>query len=445
MSTLLDPTLTKVLAQDKHNLETTALPIVTVSATYREDIKGLYGYPENESIPDVVFSRAHYSMAAGIAITAWGKKLQPEKAWVVDPTNYVSHKNWRSIELTEFVGKTLARQPLLKRLKDLIDSFGRSKLPILGSIAPPLLHLTQHVQRPILSLHIAAGNILAEQGKTVVQMVTDPHIRDEYLNNVDKENFYLLVFDEKTKTDALEKASLLGKQANPDRIIVTGPPVDPRIVANRLKKHPWRSGVLRLCMTTGGLGTNKVEIRQLLTQLLPELRKRPSPYQLMIYCGTHKDILDMVKNMAKEARVKLNVISDLKAPRPKADMLLTALYHPQIVDANEILIKYSFPWAHGFISKPSGDMAYDAAASGSFLLTLKEWGEWEYNIMEIFKQKGIARRAETDHIVAQLEALTSSQGKSESWVEQAMRSALTIDRQFRLGTEEIIRAYKKIK
>jgi hypothetical protein len=437
MSNLIDPTLQKVFKQDKQNLEETQVPIVTVSASYREDVKGMFGYPEDETIQDIVFSRAHYSMAAGVATQAWGKEIDHSKAWVVDPTNYVSHKNWGSIELTEDIGKLLARQPLLKKLKDIVDRFGRSKLPILASITPPLLHLTENLTRPVLSFHIASGNILAEQGKTIVQMITDPHVRDEYLNNAHRKNFYLLVFDDKTKTEVLEKAAILEKKIDPQRVIVTGPPVDPRIVSARKSKKPWRSGPLNLLLTTGGLGTNKPELKTILKQLLPELRKHPSPYNLLVYAGTHGDIYEMVLELAQEEHVH---VAGITASKEK----LRVIHHPQIVDANEMIIKYGFPWADGFISKPSGDMAYDAVTSGSFLLTLAEWGEWEHNVRETFEQIGAARKAKVDHIVPQLESLTEAAGKSQSWVEQAMQDALSIDKLYLEGSKNILAAYKKI-
>jgi hypothetical protein len=437
MSNLLDPILEKAFAQDKVNLEKTKVPIVTVSASYKEDVKGMFGYPEDETIADVVFSRAHYSMAVGVAAQAWGEKVDYKKAWVVDPTNYVSHKDWGSIELTEGIGKLLARQPLLKRLKDIVDQFGRGKLPILGSITPPLFHLTEKVSKPILSFHIASGNILAEQGRTIVQMITDPHVRDEYVNNADKDNFYLLVFDENTKTEVLEKAKINKKKINPDRVIVTGPPIDPRIIKARTNKHPWRNGPLKIVITTGGLGTNKKEIKQLLQQLLPQLRKRPHAYELLVYAVTHKDIYDMAIEMAKNEHIHASGITAENAK-------LRVIYHPQIVDANEILIKYGFPWADGFIGKPSGDMAYDVAASGSFMLTLQEWGEWEHNVREVFEQLGIARKADVGQIVPQLEALTQAQGKSQSWVEHAMNNALTINKLFLDGAKNILAAYRKI-
>lgn len=446
----LNPQLEKLFKLDKKFLEESQLPIVTVSASYKEDLKGLHGLKQDESLTDIVFSRAHYSMALAIGVEAWGKKVDHKKAWILDPTNYVSRQNWRSIELTEVIGKTLARHPILKKLKDLVDKFGRSKLPILSSITPPLLHVTKDLKKPILSMHIAAGNILANQGKNIVQVITDPHVRDEYLNNADKPNMKYCVFDEKTKIEFLEKAIILGKKVNPNKVIVTGPPVDPRIIRCRTKKQAWRNGPINLCLSTGGLGTNKTEIKTLLKQLLPLLRKKPLPINLCVYAGTQKDIFEMAKQMAKHEHVKTNIISGLDQSnyfdKVGSSLLeghkFSIIYHPQIVDANEILTKHAFPWADGFITKPSGDMAYDAAAAGCFSLTLQEWGEWEHNIREVFEQKGISRKAEINHIVEQLTALSSSQDRNHSWIEQAMHNALTIDPLFITGAKNIIKATK---
>lgn len=456
MSHLLDESLQTTLKKDKAYLENTQLPIITVSATYKEDLKGLHGLPELDVIPDIVFSRAHYSMALGVAIQKWQTKIDPQKSWVVDPTNYVSSKDWFSIVLTEKIGKTLARNKFLKKLKGLVDKFGRNKLPILDSIAPPLIYLTENIKRPILSFHIAAGNILVERGKRVFQVITDPHVREDYLKNAENPNIKFCVFDERTKADFIEKATILGKKINPDKVIVTGPPIDPRIIKIRAKKKAWRNGCLRLCLATGGLGTNKYEIKDILKQLLHHLCKKDHKYQIMVYAGTQKDLRDMVIRIAKNFKVKLKEIQT-KDPAefyPQAEIdqkhfklsrsPLTLIYHPQIVDANELLIHYGFPWADGFISKPSGDMAYDAVAAGCFLLTLNEWGEWEHNIREIFEQKNIARKAQQDQIVAQLAALTSAAGKAQSWVETAMHSAATIDKLFLKGSENIIKAYQKI-
>jgi hypothetical protein len=435
MPALFDTALVKTLAEDKQFLESTALPIITVSATFREDLKRLHHLTNNNTDRDTVFSRAHYSMALGVAIQAWGGRLDPNKAWLVDPTNYVSHEDWLSVSLTEQIGQQIARHPLLKLLKDFVDKFGRKKLPILGSITPPLLYVTEKIQQPILSFHIAAGNILALNGKKVIQMITDPHVREEYVENAAKGNIRFCVFDEATKFEFLEKAALHNKNVNPDHIIVTGPPIDPRVVAVREKKYAWRSGPLKLCITTGGLGTNKQEIRKILEQLLPELRRRPSPYRLIVYASTHTDIAEMVRELASKYRVPLDAIGDRSAR-------LRLLYHPQIVDANELLVTYAFPWAHGFLTKPSGDMAYDAVASGSFVLTLAEWGEWEENIRKIFEQKGISRKANVENIGEQLEFLMSARGRSQSWIETAMLNAAKIDRLFLQGSKKILQAYK---
>lgn len=489
----LDPSLQKALTQEIKRFQSTKIPIITVSASYREDVKGFYGYTENENVPDVVFSRAHYSMALGVAISAWQgskslnqTKVDPELAYVVDPTNFVTQKDWSKIIFTEQVGKLLARRPILKRLKDFIDQFARQKLPILSSIEVPIMQLGSGLQKPILCFHIAAGNLLAEQKKSVIQVITDPHVRNEYLNNAGNKNFHYCVFDEATKTEAIEKAAILGLKIDPERIIVTGPPIDPRIIAARKYKHAWRSGPLRLCLTTGGLGTNSYEIRLVLQKLLPLLRRRNTKntakgdkngnengnengntnhqlaIELMVYASTHKDIANMVKKMAKEAKVKLDVIdyrekvntgkvshnySKTKSEstsRADTSAKLTLLYHPQIVDANELLISHAFPWADGFISKPSGDMAYDAAAAGCFLLTLQEWGEWEHNIRERFESLNIARKCQVQNIDAQLSALTTTSGNSQSWVEQAMNAALNLPKLYTSGAQNIVEAYRKI-
>lgn len=456
----IDPNLKKTLKKDKQLLETTKLPIITVSASYVEDLKGFHDYEEIDTTTDVVFSRAHYSMALAVAVQAWQDHIDPQQAWVVDPTNYVKAKDWSNVVLTETVGKTLARAPFLKKLKDLADKFARNKLPILGSITPPLLYLTQDLKQPILSLHIASGNILAQQGKEIYQMVTDPHVREDYLNQAERSNITFLVFDEKTKTDFLEKAALLNKKVDANRIIVTGPPVDPRIISASKNKNPWVKGSLKLCITTGGLGTNKNEIKKILKQLLPELRKRPSPYQLLIYAGTHQDLAEMVTKLAAQEKVALNLIAGhdpanfhlkgelntlpdtRKIKQQLKSAKLSLIYHPQIVDANELLVHFAFPWADGFISKPSGDMAYDAVASGSFLLTLQEWGEWEHNIREVFTQLGAARKTKVDDIHAQLTSLSTTQGDSSAWITQAMQAALNIDKLYTSGAKNIIKAVK---
>lgn len=438
MPSLFDESLSKTYKRDKEYLEKTALPIITVSASYREDLKRLHGLPDNDDARDIVFSRAHYSMALGIAVQVWKDKINPKKAWLVDPTNYVSQEKWRSVTITETIGKTIARNPLLKTLKDIVDKFGRSKLPILDSITPPLLFLTENVHQPILSFHIASGNILAEQGKNVVQVITDPHVREEYITNADRKNTWYCVFDERTKLEFLEKAKLLDIEANPTRVIVTGPPVDPRVIAVADGKKPWQPGrVLKLCLTTGGLGTNKKELLSVLEQILPELRRRKPQYKLIVYASTHLDIAEDVRELAEAEKVKIGKINDKTAN-------LRLIYHPQIMDANEMLIKYGFPWAHGFITKPSGDMAYDAVMSGSFVLTLAEWGEWELRIREIFEQRGISRRCLSENILDQLEVLQAKNGDQDSWITKAMLETSKLEPIFRGGAKNIATAVKKV-
>ncbi len=438
MSSLFDPTLEKALKEDRQWLESTQLPIVTLSGTYREDVKEWHKGKGNETTPDIVFSRAHFSMALGLAVTAWGANMNHAKAWMVDPTNYVSSADWSNIQLTEAVGKTVARHSVLKGIKDLIDQHGRKKLPILQSITPPLLYLTEHVTRPILCLHPAVANLLAAQGKQVIHVLTDPYVRPENLDHADNPQVMFCVFDQITKDEFLEKSLLAGKTIDPNRIIVTGPTIDPRVLKAKSQKPVWRSGPLRLCITTGGLGTNKEEIETILAQLLPIMKTKPELFSLLIYAGTQPDIAQMVRNQVHHHKLRLGRPDQITSP-------IRLLYHPQLFNANELLITHAFPWAHGFITKPSGDMAYDAVASGSFLLTLSEWGDWEGMIRTIFEQKGVARKAQPDHFLGQLELLMSAQGRSQSWIERAMLTAHPTDPLFKNGAQAMINVTSSFK
>ncbi len=444
MSSLHDPQLERLLKKDRLILQHTALPVVTVAGTFQEDLKKWHSIKNSNVSKDIVFSRAHFSMAYGVVKSLWGKTPQPDKAWLVDPTNYVLQKNWQNIQFTEFVGKLLARTPALKMVKDFIDTYGRKKLPILDSITPPLLYLFENVNQPILSFHIASGNILAKLGKTVVQVITDPHVRDEYIEAATSPTIFYCVFDERTKVDMLERASILGIEIDHERIVITGPPVDPRIIEMREMKTFRAHSPLRILITTGGLGTNKVEIQTILDQLLPQLKKKEPKYEVMLYAGTQPDFVDMAKEVAKIHRVSVKVVESLNQPKTETNKL-TVLYHPQIFDANELLMKYGFPWADGMISKPSGDMAYDAIIAGCFLLTLKPWGIWEERISDIFEQKGMSRPAESEHIEKQLDALIQEFDSKQSWVTTALQNSKKIEPLYLHGVREILSAVKMFK
>ena len=56
----LGSALLKSRRLDQKYLKKTAVPLVTVSGTYREDLKGLHDLPEDDLQHDLVFSRAHY-------------------------------------------------------------------------------------------------------------------------------------------------------------------------------------------------------------------------------------------------------------------------------------------------------------------------------------------------------------------------------------------------
>ena len=477
-----------IYEQDKKLLEQSAIPIITVSATFLEDLKGLHKKKETDSKTDIVLSRAHYSMAMGIAVEAWGDKIDPKKAWLVDSTNYVSLKDSKSVELTHAIGKVIARWPILKTFKDLVDKFGRSKMPILDNVTPPTIYLGSDVKKSILSFHIVTGNILASEGKKVVQMITDPHVRSDYLANAHLPNMRFLVFDEATKQEFFKVAKEIGqkipKAQLADKVIVTGPPIDPRIVDCNQAKKPWtKDRPLRICLTTGGLGTNKTEIKSILEQLLPVLKKQAlgqetalPETQILFYAGTHLDHKEMAAEIAQDNQLAYQVISP-KDPASfrigskiktkdnliKDDARFSIIYHPQIVDANELFVNNAFPWADLFISKPSGDMAYDAVVSGAALLTLKEWGEWEHNVRQTFEKTDTSMMAQVDNIVEQLVEISADQESNlkikklnssnlpapaledqadSSWLNQAMKNSKKLDQLFYKGAKNILRAVR---
>ncbi len=479
--------LKKIYQIDKKLLEKTQVPIITISASFREDLKGLHHQKERDTNTDIVLSRAHYSMALGVAMQAWGTKIDPKKAWFVDSTNYVSNAAFKGVQMTDFIGKTIARWPILKSLKDIVDKFGRSKMPILDNVTPPTIYLGSNVKKTILSMHIVTGNILANEGKKVMQMITDPHVRSDYLQNAHLPNMRFLVFDEATKEAFFDLAKKIGKKIPQnqikDKVIVTGPPIDPRIVDCNQKKEIWNQArPLKICLTTGGLGTNKTEIKSILEQILPVLKKQALrektdlvKTELVFYAGTHKDHLDMAIEIAKSNNLDYQIIN----PKDPSNFSINAkttlkseaingrfsiIYHPQIVDANELLIQKAFPFADVFISKPSGDMAYDAVVSGSALLTLKEWGEWEYNVRAIFERNGTAMPAQTEDIVKQLIKLTQNNNSTfrtknlesatlptpnlenkeqDSWIAIAMKNSKKLDKNFYQGAKNILKAVRE--
>lgn len=443
----------KLLKEDQERLATTQLPIVTLSASFRDIVEAEHSLADDINHPDIVLSRAHYSMAYGLAICAWGSDDPDEKqAVLVDPTNYVSAEDWPQVAFTERVGKVLARYPLLTWVKkEVLDRRARSKMPIAETITPPLLDLTKDIKRPIVSFHVELGNILARETKhTIIQAVTDPHVREQYTDYADRPNSYFVVFDEPTRQHFLEIATLRGKDIDPAKVVVTGPFIDPRVKTAGEEKSTtaWKKRPLRILMTTGGVGTNKAELEKALEQLLPliktdkksEAKKTAEPpmdVQLIYYAGTNSDHAEMVRALTKKHKVILGGESEKNAS-------MRLLYGDDIVAANELIVEYGFPWADLVLAKPSGDMAYDAAAAGCALLLLKSWGEWEDNIASIFTRRGIARSAEIDQLVEQLTFLQEPIEGNKSWLEMAMQKAKDLPPEFTDGCQNILKLAKKV-
>lgn len=417
-----DVALPRTVHDDLHRLETVAVPIITISATFRKDIAEHLG-EKTRSLEEAVFSRAHFSMALGIFEQARRMGLT---SWLVDPTNYVSEKDWGKILFTERIAETVARSPVLKKIKDIVDTFARNKLPISQAVKEPLKYVSSGVQNPIISFHYESGNLLAAGGKRVLQVVTDPHVRINYLFEAGRKNITFAVFDEETQEDFIAKARKMGKDIDADRVVVTGPPVDPRIVDAREKKRKRKKedAPLKLTVATGGLGTNKGEIKKVLNSLSPEIKN--GKVQVILYAGTHYDFKFFYQKFARENGIKEGKLENKEAP-------LRVIYDQSIIQANQALIDYAFPWADGFVTKPSGDMAYDAAAAGCFILSLRPWGEWEENIQKVFFEKDILQKAILPSFADQLLRLRDS-----GWIKSAIENALEIEPLFLQGAKKIV-------
>lgn len=421
--------------EERHLLETVQVPIVTVSATFREELEEKFGEKPSEVTEDVTFSRAHYSMANALVVAATKRH---KSFWMVDPTNYVSAKDWPKIMFTERMGRLIARSPILKELKDMVDTRLRNQLPLTKAIRKPLSYVFHRVTRPVISFHYEAGNILVENHKRVLQVVTDPHVRPQYVTHASNPLISWAVFDERTKAELIHLAYMHGTPVDPSRVIITGAPVDPRISRKDRNRttRAFKHRPLRLAVTTGGLGTNKAEIKQFLHEVSPLLKA--GKLHLALFAGVHEDFREMFEHFAEGTGVKIGKPEDDSAR-------LRVFCDDDIIEINELLLDHIFPWADGFVTKPSGDMAYEAVAAGCFLLTLEPWGEWEVNIRQFFEERGVSVRAHLGTVSAQLNALTHAPvEKNKPWIQLALERALRMQAPLSRGAFNILTLHQKL-
>lgn len=424
-----DLDLKNAIHEERHLLQKVEVPIVTVSATFRKELADKYKSIVHTA-SDVVYSRGHYSMAEAVRkqAIAMGKSTH-----LSDPTNFASKKNWKKIEFTESVGLLVARYKLLKWLRNKADVVMRGKLPIKEAITEPLLYLTGDAPNPIISMHYETGTILSKSGKTVLQAVTDPHVHHQYLDALPSSTITYAVFDDETRDSFFALAKKNQKEINEDQVVVTGPFVHPEIVRIGMKEKKIAKGApINIAITTGGLGTNFEEIKKVLESFAPLLAP-PEKIRLFLFASTHSDFRNYFEEYAKRNNVRIGDIDDEEAR-------IRILYDDSIIDANENLIKYMFPWAHGVITKPSGDMAYDAAVAGCFLLFLSPWGEWEKNVSAVFIKRNIGFNLSIDDSYNHFLKL-----HKEGKLETAMKNAHNLPEIFRDGCKNLINLHSRLK
>ena len=99
---------------------------------------------------------------------------------------------------------------------------------------------------------------------------------------------------------------------------------------------------------------------------------------------------------------------------------------------------------------------------------MKEWGEWEHNVRRVFEKFGICQKADTDHIVEQLIALSQKQSSHSihnrvptssvrplpqltddeanqmSWIAQAMLNTQQLPLSYYQGAINILKTSKQV-
>jgi hypothetical protein len=161
--------------------------------------------------------------------------------------------------------------------------------------------------------------------------------------------------------------------------------------------------------------------------------------QIAAYAGVHDDFVTMFTEFARTHDITPGQLDNTQSP-------FRIFAGTDIIDANELLLDHIFPWADGFITKPSGDMAYEAVTAGCFLLTLKPWGDWEENIRAYFEQLGVSVRVRHSDMIAQLRALTLAPVQDHKpWVELALERARKLQTPLSRGAFNILKEYNKLK
>ncbi len=156
--------------------------------------------------------------------------------------------------------------------------------------------------------------------------------------------------------------------------------------------------------------------------------------RLLLNASTHQDFFSMYQALCAQSGISPSPLENEYAP-------VRILYANNIVEVNELLIKYMFPWAHGIITKPSGDMAYDTAASGAFCLFLQPLGDWEVNIRDRFELLDLGTSINPHRFLTELDRLAKPYYQGRSWFSTAHIGLKNIPALMLQGSTNIIHTY----
>ncbi len=348
-------------AQDKAKMlaDTSKIPILTASEV------GNSRYDTRTS----PLSRAHATIAQSVA-----QVLNGATDVYVDVLQYVNNRDFLKFEKLARRAKRVASSP---RLHDVYNRYSPLIRRIVNpdkKVQPVVDYFAKSIasrgdNTPVITTHYSVGNALLESlkargdGRSVVHYVTDPsHIHTQYLKHKDDPRTHYFVFDKATAS-ALEDAGV-----DADKISVTGfsthpdlSPAEARSVADRK---------LRVGIFTGGVGTNRAEIETIVQNFNPENQ------QLVVYCGTHTDIMESSLGLvSRNLRTKIVPAQNFQES-DIGDEHIVFVVGTSLEGAVPASYKV-LNWSDVVATKPSGDIAIEAVLSGHPVIPLSHWGVQE--------------------------------------------------------------------
>lgn len=415
MSNLIDAQLAKRFRADQQSLADTQVPILIYSSVVR-------------SGKVIGQSRTQLALALTVAEQFWGARIQADKAWITDASASMSSAQWSQLYHQTPTKQSAVNSMWLSHLKSWLS----------GVDAPPtnpatintlLLYLTKSIERPIVSFSSILSELLLNQGKQVIHVVSDATASKRLLHLGLHPNVMLIVFDQNIKHDLVEQAELTQQPIDARKIEVVQLPVIQRLLSKNQRKLAWRSGSLRLLVDASGNFSSASSDVQLVKQLVRGVAHLAVPIKLLLYCGTDTKTAQKLATVVQQARLTVAPLADTQAP-------IRLIADPSLTLAEQQLDQLGWRWAHGCLCSPTVDWLAAAVASSNFLLTKPARTDWEADLVRQLHTLGVSTQVHEEHVLEQLESLMRAGVRGQSWIERAMHTSHRARAQL-TGTQQI--------